>query len=605
MAASKPATSRGEPEQSVQPLPEQIRVQLDKILSSKVFIRSERLCRFLRVTVERVLAGEADKIKEYTLGRDVFDRDQNYDPRVDSIVRVEARRLRRKLREYYKGLGTSDPVSFEFPPGAYVPIFRYRTPAIPRLSPPALPELKPLNPRTVAVLPFINLSSDPGQDFFCDGITEEILNTLTTVPQLNVVARTSVFRYKERHGDVREIGRQLHAGTVIEGSVRKSENQLRISAQVIDASKGILLWSGSYDRELTDVFAVQDEIARAIADSLHVTLATHLNGVPQVARKRSLEAFTLLLKGRHFWNQVSQEGTEAALSEFTRAIAADPGFAPPYAALAEAYAKITFWGGMPPEKGTSNARQAALRAIQLDPMLADAYAILGIITSCHDWNWPEGSRLFAHATELQPSNMNALTFDALQLVFQGKFREARVRVDKTSELDPVSPCSLRNEAWYWYFQRQYNLAKAAMRSALALDPDFREGQFLLAYAYLRDSRYQDAVAQLIDLPEGPYSATKWGALGEAYACSGDTTAAVDALSRIDALASSGYVSPISRAWIYAGLRDWDRVFEQFEKAYLEHTFWLSSIKVDPRYDAIRDDPRMVDLLRRMNLAAQD
>src|SRR5215472_15951154 len=241
MAASKPAAGYDVTEQTVQPLPESICAELEKILSSKVFVRSERLCRFLRLTVERVLTGEADQIKEYTLGRDVFDRDQNYDPRVDSIVRVEARRLRRKLREYYKDLGASDPVSIEFPAGSYIPVFHYRTPADPKLSSQfTSPELKPLNPRTVAVLPFVNLSPDPEQDFFCDGITEAILNTLTTVPQLNVVARTSVFRFKGRHGDVREIGRQLHAGTVIEGSVRKSENQLRISAQVIDASKGIL-----------------------------------------------------------------------------------------------------------------------------------------------------------------------------------------------------------------------------------------------------------------------------------------------------------------------------------------------------------------------------
>jgi serine/threonine-protein kinase len=595
MAASKPAASYGDLGQSVRPSPEHVRAQLNKILASPQFVRSERLCRFLRLTVEHALSGETDRIKEYTLGRDVFDRDQSYDPRVDSIVRVEARRLRKKLGEYYEEFGAADPVMIEFPPGSYVPGFAYRTLAAPRPAA-TLPEPRPLNPRTVAVLPFLNLSPDPDQDFFCDGITEEILKTLTSVPQLNVVARTSVFRFKGKQSDVR--GRQLHAGTVIEGSVRKAENHLRISAQMIDASKGLLLWSGSFDRELTDVFAVQDEIARAIADSLHVTLAAH---VPMAELPRALEAYTLLLKGRHFWNQISQEGTKAALSEFTRAISAYPDFAPPWAALAEAYAKITFWGAMPPGEGVSQARQAALQAIRLDPRLADAYAILGIIACCHDWNWEEGSRLLSQATELQPSNMNAITFDSLQLVFRGKFEESRARVDKTSELDPLSPWSFRNESWYWYFRRQYDLAAAAMQSALALDPNFREGQFLLAYAHLRAGRYADAIAQLRDLPEGPYSATKWGALGEAYACSGNSAAAREALAKIDVLAAAGYVSPINRAWIYAGLGDWDRVFEQFEQAYHEHTFWLSAIKVDPRYDAIRDDPRMVDLLGRMNL----
>jgi adenylate cyclase len=606
MAGSKPVASledsghpaRTSPEQIP---PERIRTQLERILASALFVRSERLCRFLRFTVELTLSGETDRIKEYTLGRDVFDRDKNYDPRADSIVRVEARRLRRKLGEYYQEVGSTDPVSIEFPSGSYVPLFLPRQPAPTRLtSPTVLPDPRPLNPRTVAVLPFRNLSSDPDQDFFCEGIAEEILNTLTTIPQLNVVARTSVFRFKGSH-DVREIGRQLHAGTVIEGSVRKAGNRMRISAQAIDAATGILLWSGTFDRELTDVFAVQDEIALAIADSLHVTLGTPSGVSPTVKRKPALEAYTLLLKGRHFWNHVAQTGMQAALAKFTRAISLYPDYAAPYAALAEAYLKLTFWGVVPPHEGISRAKQAALEAIRLDPKLADAYALLGAIACCHDWQWDEGSRLLRTARELQPSNTRALEYAALQHLFRGEFEEARLVVEKSSELDPVSPWSFRNQSWYHYYQRQYSPAAEAMQSALALDPHFREGQFLLAYAYLRQGRYADAVSQLLALPEGPYNATKWGALGEAYACLGNTAGAFDALERIDTLARTEYVSPICQASIYAGLRDWPSVFEQLEKAYLEQTPWLSSLKIDPRYDPIRSDPRMTSLLKRINL----
>lgn len=601
MAASKPAATRGDAKLSVQPSPEQIRTQLEKILTSSLFVRSERLCRFLRLTVGLAISGDTRHIKEYMLGRDVFDRGPDYDPRADSIVRVEARRLRKKLQEYYADFGPGDPVLIEFPPGSYVPAFQYRAAAPHQPTPMAVAESRPMNPLTVAVLPFLNLSPDPDQDFFCDGITEEILNTLTTVPQLNVVARTSVFRFKGKTPDVREIGKQLHAGTVIEGSVRKAENRLRISAQVIDASLGVLLWSGSFDREISDVFAVQDEIARAIADSLHVTLAAHVNGVPMAARQRALEAYTVLLKGRHFWNQVSQEGTAAALAEFTHAISLDPDFAPPYVALADAYTKITFWCAVPPGQGIARARHAAREAIRLDGSLGEAYALLGAIACSYDWNWEEGSRLLSRAIELQPSSMVAVSYDALRLVFLGRFEEARIRVERSSELDPLSPWSFRNQSWYYYFQGQYQLAADAMKNALALDPDFREGQFLFAYAYLRQSRYADAIAQLEALPEGAYSATKWGALGEAYACSGDLGAAADALSKLDALASTGYVSPINRVWIYAGLREWDHVFEHLEQAYSEHSLWLSSIRIDPRFDPIRSDPRMANLLARINL----
>ena len=600
MAGSKPAPSLPTHGHSAQPSPEQVRTQLERILASALFVRSERLRRFLRFTVELTLSGKTDQIKEYALGRDVFDRNKNYDPRADSIVRVEARRLRKKLSEYYQEAGSLDPVSIEFPPGSYVPVFRLKLPAAPRRTTPTpLPEHRPLNPRTVAVLPFRNLSADPDQDFFCEGIAEEILNTLTTVPQLTVVARTSVIRFKGSH-DVREIGRQLHAGTVIEGSVRKDGNRLRISVQAIDAIKGILLWSDTFDRELTDVFAVQDEIALAIANSLHVTLASHAP-LPSGGRQPALEAYTMLLKGRHFWNQVSQAGMQSALREFTRAISLYPDYAPPYAALADAYLKITFWGVIPPREGILKARQAALEAVRLDPKLADAYAFLGISACLYDWNWEEGSRLLRKAIELQPSNMQALSYCALQHIFRAEFDEARICVEKSSELDPVSPWSYRNQSWYFYYQRQYGPAAEAMQSALALDPQFREGQFSLAYSYLRQGRHADAIALLQALPEGPYNATKWGALGEAYACSGNTAAAYDALNRIATLARTEYVSPISRAAIYAGLNDWEHLFQQLEQAYLEQTPWLTSIKVDPRYDPIRSDPRFASILKRIKL----
>src|SRR5580700_9517767 len=261
----------------IDPTEEQVRAHLAKILASEMFVRSDRLCRFLNLTVERTLAGEAAQISEYIVGRDVFDRDQRYDPQIDSIVRVEARRLRNKLREYYNGPGTADPVVITFPKGTYVPVFSTAAPAAGvRITSPDL------DPRTIAVLPFVNLSSEPDQDFFCDGITEEILNALTAVPELNVVARTSVFYFKGANADVREIGDRLGAGTVIEGSVRKAGSQLRICAKAIKASDGLTLWSDTFDRDLADVFAIQDEIARAVAGALRVSLAPSPEGSARV-----------------------------------------------------------------------------------------------------------------------------------------------------------------------------------------------------------------------------------------------------------------------------------------------------------------------------------
>ena len=599
--AIKQAAIQADIDPSGRPSAEEIQAQLGKILESGLFIRSERLRRFLRVAVDRALAGETEGLKEYSLGRDVFDRDEGYDPRIDSIVRVEATRLRKKLSEYYLSPGSNDPVLIEFPRGSYVPVFTHRLPAVPQAASEPQPS-GPLNPRTVAVLPFVNLSPDPDQDFFCDGITEEILITLTTVPELNVVARTSVFHFKGKTADVREIGRQLGAGTVIEGSVRKAESQLRISAQAIDASNGVLIWSGAFDREVSDVFEVQGEIARHVAESLRLTLAAAPED-PAVARSsHKLEAYTMYLRGRHYWNKVSREGIGVALNEFTRAIALYPEYAPPYAGLAEACGHLTFWGVIPPREGIPRARQAALEALRLDERMAGAYAILGALASCCDWQWEEGERFFQRAIELQPSNMSAHTYYALHHLSLGHFPKALAEIDRCSQLDPVSPWSLRNKGWYYYFRRDYGQAIDVLKKALALDGNFRETQFLLAYAYLRESHYADAIALLHALPAGPYDAAKWGGLGESHACAGNSAGAQEALEKLAEIARTEYVSPINRLSVYAGLREWDRVLDELEQAYADHSPWLCLLKVDPRYDPIRSDARITDLLNRMGLA---
>jgi adenylate cyclase len=590
------------PDRPSHPSADQVRAQLASILKSKLFVQSERLRRFLSVVVERTLAGEGDEIKEYMLGRDVFDRDHTYDPRVDSIVRVEARRLRVKLRQYYQELGAADPVLINFRKGSYIPVFRYLKPAgpVPVPAPPA-PEPTVLNARTVAVLPFLNLSPDPDQDFFCDGITEEILNALTTIPELSVVARTSVFYFKGKSIDVRQIGEKLGAGTVIEGSVRKAEHRLRVSAKAIDAVKGVLLWSGMFDRELADVFAVQDEIARAIATALSATLAPSPDPFAAVRSVGDLEAYTLYLKGRYYWHQMSQEGAQAALSQFNRVVGLFPNYAPGYAGLADAYTHLTFWGGISPDEGISKAKLAALEALRLDDRLAEPRAQLGAIVSCFEWRWQEGAKLLQRAIELQPSSVVPCHFYAFQLLCHGEFAEALNLIEKCIHLDPLSPRISRVKGWAYYLERRYDEAIASLKLALALDQRNSEARFLLGYAYLRKEMYAEAVAELTQLSEGPFSATKWGALGEAYGIWGKTQEARDAWQTLDALAGTEYVSPISRLSVYAGLGEWDRVIEQLELAYASHSPLLCLLKVDPRYDPIRSDRRVADLLTRMHL----
>ncbi len=581
-----------------EPSPAEVRTQLAAILKSRIFIRSERLCRFLRLTVERVLAGESDQIKEYLIGREVFDRDQRYDPRIDSIVRVEARRMRAKLLQYYREIGHSDPVVIEVSHGSYVPTFRY-----PSTAGAGNAAAEALNPKTIAVLPFVNLSPDPEQDFFCDGITVEILDALSTVPELNVVARTSVFHFKGTSLDVRDIGAQLRAGTVIEGSVRKADGSLRISAKVIDASTGLSLWSGVFDRAMNDVFAVQTEIARAIADSLRVTLAPPPDTSHTAWTGGNLQAYMFYLKGRHYWNQMSQEGIQNALKQFDQAILLFPGYAPPYAALADAYAHLTVWGAIEPGEGTRRAKQAVLEALRLDPRLADACATLGGILSLFEWRWEEGSRQLRRAIELQPSNVHAHEIYALHLMYRGAFPEALVCIERALQLDPLSPRGVRIKAWSHYYQRQYDQAVKILTAALPLDATNHEVQCMLGWTFLRQGRFEQALDLFRDLPEGPFLSVKLGALGEAYAFSGKIAEAQEELHKLHALAATGYVSPRSRCYIYVGLGDWDRLFADLEQAYADHCPWMSPLNVDPRFDPIRGDPRFVSLLTRMNLQA--
>ncbi len=569
------------------PSSEQVRAQLSKILSDRLFLRSDRLRRFLTLTVERTLSGQTSEISEYALGREVFDRKANYDPRIDSIVRVEVRRLRNKLVKYYQEPGAADPVIIEFPLGSYVPEFRFSTPPAP---------VQTLNPRTVAVLPFLNISADPDQEYFCDGITEEILNALTGVAELNVVARTSVFHFKGATADVREIGARLGAGTLIEGSVRKADHSLRISVKMIDASNGLTLWSENFDRKMEDVFTLQTEIARAIAQALRVTI------VPEHPPARNLESYAFFLRGRYYWNQRSQKGIEDALEQFTRAIALNPDYAPPYAALADAYGHLTVWGAIAPDVGAAKAKEAVLAALRLDDRLADAHATLGSITSLFEWRWADGEKLFLRALELQPSNVQAWELFTLALLCQGRFEQAGETIGRALRLDPLSSRGVRIKAWLEYYRREYGAAIATLREREPIDATSHEGQAMIVWSYIRQGRYDEAVALAEKLPEGPFLSVKLSALGEGYAYAGMRREALEMLRQISALAAKQYIPLRSSVHICCGLGDWDRVFADLETSVREHAPWVAFAKVDPRFDPVREDSRFVDLIRRMGLA---
>ncbi len=567
-----------------------VRSQLQNIVASEEFAKSERLCRFMQYTVELALSGKAKQLNQYAVGRDVFDRGESYDPRVDSIVRVEACRLRAKLRRYYERRH-ADRVLIDFPPGSYAPRFRVKI-----LTPAGTRAAASARSNTIAVLPFANLGPDADQDFLCDGITETILNKLATVPELSVVARTSVFHFKGKTGDVREMGERLGAGTIVEGTVRKAGDQLRVSDMAVKADDGCSLWSSTFDRKMADVFAIQDEIASAVADSLRVHLAPALHyGAVDV------EAYKLYLKGRQHWNRATREGFEAAVADFNRAVALAPGFSPSYTGLADAYTWLWILGLARADDVVPKARRAALDALRLDPRSADAHTLLGVLASWHDWNWGEGTRLLQKARELEPSSIKAISFSGLELVNLGRFREAIIFLEKSLQLDPLA---IRT---YWalgltcYMQRRYDRAIKWIERGLELG-DGCGSRRLLGYVYLRKHMYAAAAEQMRQSLSEPPAAYGLAGLGEVYGWWGKKRKAREILEQLDSLANREYVPAISRVRVYAGLGDWENAFDWLERAYEEHNVGLAVPEVDPRYEHVRSDPRLRKLLKRVGLA---
>jgi adenylate cyclase len=316
--------------------------QLARIVDSPPFISSARLCRFLKHIVNRTIRGDRDSLKEFSIAVDVFDRTSEYDPNIDAIVRVEARRLRAKLKEYYEGPGRSDRVLIALRPGSYVPIFRRLDPQ-PRKQPEEIGATFQSGAASVAVLPFVNMSPDPEQEYFCDGISEEIISLLTQTAGLKVIARSSTFQFKGMSIDIREVGRRLDADVIIEGSVRKAGDQLRITARASETETGHHVWSKTFTRELNGVFAIQEEIAQAIAGLLRLRMP---EARPRVhASDRNREAYTRYVKARVLIYQQSPETLRAALRQLRELIEGFPDDAPAYSEKHVSFQPSYMWEG--------------------------------------------------------------------------------------------------------------------------------------------------------------------------------------------------------------------------------------------------------------------
>ena len=459
--------------------------------------------------------------------------------------------------------------------------------------------------RCIAVLPFVNASPDPDNEYLSDGITDELIAALAGVEGLRVASRTSVFALKGKPQDVRATGALLGAAWVLEGTVRRSGERLRITAQLTSTEDGQLLWSERYDRTFADVFAIQEEIARTIVDTLRVTSFADLAApAAPVAKRytRSLAAYGLYLKGRYAWNKRTQEDITEAIRCFEQAIAEDPAYAPAYAGLSDSYALQLDYRSVAVADGFARAKEYARKALELDETVAEAHASLGWALFIYDWDWDGAGREFQRAIELDPRYPTAHQWFAFFLAAMGRLDEALVAGHTALELDPASVSIRRSMGFAYYYARRYDQARYHLSRALAMNPTAFETYRFLALALAQQGQWAEAeraTREAMALPgSGPYTIAT---LGYVLARTGRRAEAEDQLAELDALRRTGYVSPVAYAMLHLGLEQWPQALDWVERAYQERRGWLAYLKVNPILDPLRGHPGLDVLLRKMRL----
>lgn len=459
----------------------------------------------------------------------------------------------------------------------------------------------------LAVLPFENLTGDPEQEYFSDGLTEEMISQLGNLDpaHLGVIARTSVMHYKHTGEALDRIGKELGVQYALEGSVRRDSNKVRITAQLIQIKDQSHIWARQYDRDLSNLLALQAEIAQEIAGEIQLTLGDHRR--IDTARQSSLspqgyEAYDLYLKGRFFWNKRTGQGFQQAIEYFQQAIAKDPNCARAYTGLADSYALLGGYSTTPQTESMPKARAAALKALELDPELAEAHTSLALITENFDFDWETAEKEYGRAIELNPNYATAHHWYAEFLSLQGRFTEALAESERARELDPLALIIAADQGVILFYARQYDASIAQFRAVKEMEPAFPRAHMVLA-PYIEKHQFADALAELEqwEAPGGK-SAWTWAWRAFIYGRSGQNAQARQALAQVKQFYDRGQSSPDPMLWALIAVGDRDEAFAWFEKAYADHSNVLTSLKVNPGFDGLRSDPRFQNLMRRVRLA---
>jgi TolB-like protein/Tfp pilus assembly protein PilF len=456
---------------------------------------------------------------------------------------------------------------------------------------------------SIAVLPLHNLSGDPKQDYFVDGMTEALITELSKIGSLRVISRQSVMRYKGSDKPLPDIAKELSVDVIVEGSVLQVGEQVRITAQLIEAKNDRHLWAKTYDRNNSNILALHSEVARAIADEIKIAVTPEEESRLQSGPMVNPEAYEVYLMGRHYLRKVHEEGQRKAIEYFERACEIDPAFALGYAGLAEAYAWLASAAVLPPEDTWPKVRLAAEKALETDEGLSAAHSVLAWAKFQYDFDWHEAESGFKQALRLDPNNSDARQFYSWLLEAMERHDEAISQIKLARKLDPLSLAIQHNEGWILSGAGHYEEAHQLLGSIIDSNPEYPYGYEILAYCYASQGKYKEAISPLqteIDLL-GDDIAVPISFLGYLYGRLGRKAQARKMLEQLDELAARGrYVDPVSQAHIYIGLGEKDKAFELLDKGYKTHANWLVYLKIDFFYDSLRDDPRFQGLLRRMN-----
>ncbi len=457
--------------------------------------------------------------------------------------------------------------------------------------------------QSIAVLPFVNMSPDPENEFFSDGLTEDILTQLSKISALRVISRTSVMQYKNTSKNIRSIANELSVGTVLEGSVRKAGNRVRITAQLIDAKSDAHLWAQTYDRELSDIFAVQSDVAEQISQALQARIKPAEEAQIRRRPTESMEAYETYLQGRVHLGRRTEEALKKAIASFEKALEIDPGYASAFTGLADAYIFMSLMEYMPPKEAFPKARAAAEKALLIDPGLAEAHASLGLVKFQFDWDWAAAESELKKARELNPNYAPGHHFFADYLKGMGRFDEALAQIREAQALDPLSLAISSGVGHVLYLSRQYDEAIAAYRHTLELDPNFVQARLWFGRPFLQKGLYDEAISELkqaMALSGG--STISMAVMAHAYAAAGRTAEAQEILDRLQERAKEQYVPSYWIGLIYVGFGDKDRAMDWMEKAYDERSAWLAWMNVEPRFDPLRSEARFKALASKIGFS---